>query len=101
MTVSTKKLKKMIKSSWRNVGNYFTGGLEEDYQPGGRDEVIGKKHLGDNFTVGDSLISEKNQGSALQYQFQPSLAEGVLQAHKGAVAVQKKQDYKFRSPVRY
>ena len=68
----------MIKSSGRNVGNYFTGGPEENYQPGGRDVVIGQKNLGDNFTVGDSLTSEKNQVSALQYQFQPSLAEGVL-----------------------
>ena len=35
------KLKKMIKSSGRNVGNYFTGGTDEINQPGGRDEVIG------------------------------------------------------------
>ena len=93
----------MIKPSGRNVGNYFTGGTEEINQPGGRDEIIGQKNLGDNFTVGDSLNSDKNQGSVLQYQFQPSLVKGILQAHKGAVAVQtnKKQDYSFRSPVRY
>ena len=97
-----KKLKKMIKASGRNVGNYFTGGAEEINQPGGRDEVIGQKNIGDDFMVGDSLISEKNQGSVLQYQFQLSLAEGVLQTHKGAVAIQtKKHDYRFRSPVRY
>ena len=54
----------MIKSSGRNVGNYFTGGgAEEINQPSGRDEVVGKKNIGDNFTVGDSLISDKNQGS--------------------------------------
>ena len=72
----------------RNVGNYFTGGTEEINQPGGRDEVIGQKNKDDYFTVGESLIGEKDQGSALQYQIQPTLAEGVLQAHKGSVAVQ-------------
>ena len=55
----------MIKSSGRNVGNYFTGGTEEINQPGGRDEVIEQKSKDDYFTVGGSLIGEKNQGSAL------------------------------------
>ena len=82
----------------RNVGNYFTGGTEEINQPGGRDEVIEQKSKDDYFTVGGSLIGEKNQGSALQYQIQLSLAEGVLHAYKGSVAVQKK-DYRFGSPV--
>ena len=37
-----REFKKMITSSGRNVGNYFTGGPEEINQPGGRDEVIGQ-----------------------------------------------------------
>ena len=89
----------MIKLSGRNAGNHFTGGAEEINQPGERDEVIWQKNKDDYFTVGDSLIGGKNQGSALQCQIQSSLAEGVLQAHKGSVAVQKKQDYRFGSPV--
>ena len=94
-----KKLKQMIKSLGHNVGNYFIGGTEEIHQPDGRDEVIDQTNLGNYFTVGGPLISEKNQGSTLQYQMQPPLAKGVLQAHKGSVAVQKKHDYMFRSPV--
>ena len=87
------KLKKMIKSSGRNVGNYFTRGTEDINQPDGRDEVIWQKNKDDYFTVGGSLIGGKNQGSALQYQGYPSLVEGVLHAHKGSAAVQtKKQD---------
>ena len=34
----------MIKSSGRNVGNYFIGETEEINQPDGRDEVIGQKN---------------------------------------------------------
>ena len=78
------------------------GGTDEINQPGGKDDFIGQKNLDDYFTVGDSLIRERNQGTALQYQFQPSLTGGVLPAHKGSNAVQtKKHDYRFRSPVRY
>ena len=60
----------MIKSSGRNVGNYFIGETEEINQPDGRDEVIGQTSQDDYFTVGGSLIGEKNQGSAVQYQIQ-------------------------------
>ena len=57
----------MIKSSGRNVGNYFTEGTEEIHKPCGRNEVIGQKNQGDYFMVGGSLIGEKNQGSAVQH----------------------------------
>ena len=58
----------MIKASGRNKCNYFAGGTEKNHQPGGRDEVIGQKIQGNYFTVVGSLIGEKNQDSALQYQ---------------------------------
>ena len=58
----------MIKASGRNICNYFIGGTEKNHQPGGRDEVIGQKIQGNYFTVSGSLIGEKNQSSALQYQ---------------------------------
>ena len=56
----------MSKASGRNVGNYFAGGTDETHQLDGRDEVIIHKNLGNYFTVGGSLIGEKNKGSALQ-----------------------------------
>ena len=38
------------------------------------------------------LLAKKKQGSALQYQMQPSLVDGMLQAHKGSFAVQTKKN---------
>ena len=58
----------MIKAWDDNVGNYFVGGTEKSHQPGGKDEVIGQKPQGNYFTIGGSIIGEKTQGSALQYQ---------------------------------
>ena len=87
-----KTLKQMSNASGRNVGNYFTGGTEKSHQPGGRDEVIVLENQGNSFTVGGSLIGEKNQGSVLQYHIQPSLAEGVLQAHKCSIAIQTEKN---------
>ena len=55
----------MIKSSGRNVGNYYTVGTEGINQHSERDEVIGQTSQDDYFTVGGSLIGEKNQGGAL------------------------------------
>ena len=78
--------------SGRNVGNYFAEGTEKSHQTVGRDEVIDQKNKGNYFTFGGSLIGEKNQGSALQYQIQLSLTEGILQTHKGSFAVQTKKN---------
>ena len=61
----------MIKASGRNVSNYFAGRAEKGHKYSRREDIIG----------------EKKQDSAFQYQKQPSLAEGVLQSHKGSIAV--------------
>ena len=82
----------MIISSRRNAGNYFTGRKEKIHQPDGRDEVIDQKTRGNYVTVSGSLTGEKNQGSALQYQIQPSLAGWVLQSHKDLIVIQTKKN---------
>ena len=61
----------MIKASGRNASNNFAGRAEKSHKHSRRENIIG----------------EEKQESALQYQKQPSLAEGVLQSHKGAIAV--------------
>ena len=50
----------MIKSSQRNIGDYFTGGTEKIRQPDGRDEVIDQKKRNNYFLVSSSLTGEKN-----------------------------------------
>ena len=70
-----KKLKLIIKASGLNVSNYFEGRAEKAHRHSGREGNIG----------------EEKQRSALQYQIQPSLAEGVLQAHKVSIGVQTKK----------
>ena len=66
----------MIRASGCNISSYFEGGAEESHQSSERGEFIG----------------EKNQGSAVQYQRQSSLAEEVLQARKGSITLHTKKN---------
>jgi len=87
------KLKLMLRSSGRSSQSYFAGA--DDVRSGNdynNERISNAYMLNEENDIGRNNNRGYNYGNVYQYQQQPSLAEGLLQAHKGPYNVLTKNN---------